>query len=229
MKAGQRSYGSNGLQNMLFPLEYMYMTQGEYQYTYSHNGTYAMDFQGWGANGRVYHCPYYAPFDCTCVAKWGSNSPMAVWQSNNEVNFVDGTHGYACIGFVHDNNINSIHVGDTKRMGDVIGHTGTYGNVTGDHVHIEVKKGKYTGYYKNSHGVYQLKNENHLYDLMGVNNTVLTKDYYVNHQGTTVHYNWRSFSGVVPPHPPTPHPPTTWEKKEGYPWYTLTSKKLHRM
>ena len=223
MISGQKSYGSNGKQNFLFPLEYMYLSQGEYQYTYSHNGTYAMDFIGWGANGRINHCPYYAPFDCKCVAKWGSKSPMAVWQSIDEVNFVDGTTGYATIGFCHDNNLPSIVVGATRRQGDVIGHTGTYG-ASADHVHMEVKKGKYTGYYKNSYGVYQLKNENHIYDCVGVNNTVLYKDYYVNHQGTTITYNWRTFSGVVPPIPPIPH-----KKEHKYPWYTLTSKKLHRM
>lgn len=222
MKAGQKSYGSNGLQNFLFPLEYMYITQGEYQYTYSHDGTYAMDFQGWGANGRVYNCPYYAPFDCTCVAKWGSNSPMLVWQSDKEVNFADGTSGYACIGFVHDDNTPHIRVNDKRTQGQVIGHTGTYGNVTGDHVHIEVKRGKYNGYYKNSYGIYQLKEEAHLYTLIGVNDTVLTKDYYVNHQGVRIDYDWRLFSGGITPPQPV-------HRKHKFPWYIYTSKKLHRM
>ena len=222
MKAGQKSYGSNGLQNFLFPLEYMYITQGEYQYTYSHDGTYAMDFQGWGANGRVYNCPYYAPFDCTCVAKWGSSSPMLVWQSDKEVNFVDGTSGYACIGFVHDDHTARIRVGDKCKQGQVIGHTGTYGNASGDHVHIEVKRGKYAGYYKNNYGVYQLQAEAHLYTLIGVNNTVLTKDYYVNHQGTRIDYDWRLFSGGITPPQPV-------HRKHKFPWYIYTSKKLHRM
>lgn len=223
MIAGQKSYGSNGLQNMLFPLEYMYLTQGEYSHTATHNGTYAMDFQGWGKNGRVYNCPYYAPFDCECVAKWGSKSPMVVWQSLNEVNFVDGTSGYACIGVVHDDNTPSIRVGITKRMGDELGRTGTYGNAYGDHVHIEVKKGKYSGYYQNNSGVWQLKNENHLYDLMGINDTVIVKDYYVNYNDQRVNYPWRSFSGVVPP------TPSSEKKKHKFPWYMYNSKKLHRM
>lgn len=227
MIAGQKSYGSNGKQNMLFPLEYMWLTQGEYSHTATHNGTYAMDFQGEGKNGRVYRCPYYAPFDCTVVAKWGKNSPMIVWQSDNEVNFVDGTSGYACIGFVHDDHTASIRVGDKRKQGQVIGHTGTYGKAYGDHVHIEVKKGKYSGYYQNSYGEFQLRNPNHLYDLIGVNNTVLVHDYYINHAGNRVNYPWREFSGVTPP---TPQPTPTGEKtKKGYPWYVITSKKLHRM
>lgn len=219
MIAGQKSVGSNNADNSLFPLEYMYITQGEYEYTYSHNGTYAMDFQGWGANGRVYNCPYYAPFDCHCVAIWGSTSPMVVWQSDNPVNYVDGRVDYMCIGFVHDNNISSFRVGDTRSQGDVIGHTGTYGNVTGDHVHIEVARGLYAGYYQNSQGVWQLRNEYHLYDALGVNDTVLVKDYYINHQDVRVDYPWEEFQDI-PPVPPTP----TYSKKSKFPWVLYANK-----
>ena len=44
MLAGQTGYGSNGKQNFLFPLDDMYLTQGSYTATYSHDGCYAMDF-----------------------------------------------------------------------------------------------------------------------------------------------------------------------------------------
>ena len=223
MLAGQKSYGSNGYQNFLFPLEIMWMTQGEYQYTYSHNGCYAMDFQGaqYNSNNQVvrrYHCPYYAPFDCTCVAKWGSSSPMVVWQSDNPVNVInDSIPTICCIGFCHDDNLGSIHVGDHKLQGDVIGHTGTYGASAGaDHVHIEAKRGAYNGYYQNSQGVYMLRDSTHLYNLMGVNDTDLYKDYYVNHQGTRVNYNWREFTDIGPT-PPTPTPTTKKEHK--FPWW----------
>ena len=46
MQAGQTGVGLNGKQNFLFPLEIMWLTQGCYEYTYSHDHTYAMDFQG---------------------------------------------------------------------------------------------------------------------------------------------------------------------------------------
>ena len=51
MLAGQKGYGLNGLQNFLFPMENMYITQGSYTATYSHNGCYAMDFDGY-LNGQ---------------------------------------------------------------------------------------------------------------------------------------------------------------------------------
>ena len=216
MLAGQKGYGANGLQNFLFPLDYLYITQGSYYYTYSHNGCYAMDFVG-----TTSHYPYYAPFDCHCVAKWGSSSPQVVWQSNNEVNFIDGTTGYACIGFNHDNNIPNIHVGDTKLQGEVIGHTGTYGGV-GDHVHIEAKKGTYQGYHQNSQGVYMLTGSTWLYDLFGVNDTTLAKTYYDNHNGQRVYYTFRDFT-INLPYPPTPPIPVIREGK--FPW-VLYAKKL---
>ena len=229
MLANQTSYGTNGYQNFLFPLEIMWMTQGEYEYTYSHNGCYAMDFQGAKKNSqgnvvREYNCPYYAPFDCTCVAKWGSNSPMAVWQSDDLVNTINySTPTKCCIGFCHDDNLPNIHVGDHKLQGQVIGHTGTYG-ASGDHVHIEVVRGTYNGYYQNSHGVYMLRDSTHLYDLMGVNDTVLYKDYYVDHQDQTIHYNWREFTNIGPTPPgPTPVYPTRRESE--FPW-VLYARKL---
>lgn len=218
MQAGEKGYGSNGLQNFLFPLDEMYITQGSYAYTYSHNGCYAMDFVGWAnGTGQINNYPYYAPFDCHCVAKWGSNSPQVVWQSDHEVNFIDGTTGYACIAFNHDNNLPNIHVGDTCLQGDVIGHTGTYGGV-GDHVHIEAKKGTYDGYHQNSQGVYMLTNSTWLYDLMGVNDTTIYKNYYDNHNNQRVYYTFNSFA-INLPYPPI----TTFKKK--FPW-VLYARKL---
>lgn len=226
MLAGQTGYGANGKQNFLFPIDEMYLTQGSYTATYSHNGCYAMDFVGWSSStGQINIYPYYAPFDCTLVARWGSSSPMVVWQSNNEVNFVDGTVGYACIGFVHDNDVTTYPIGLTKRQGELIGHTGTYGAPGSPHVHIEAKKGTYDGYHQNNQGVWMLTNSTWLYDLMGVNDTTLYKTYYVNHNNVRVDYPWQTFSINNPQPSPTP----SVVKKDKFPWYIITSKKLHRM
>ena len=224
MLAGETMVGSNGKEDFLFPLEDMYLTQGSYTATYSHNGCYAMDFQGWSNGHRVYQCPYYAPFSCSIVAIWGSTSPMIVWQSDNEVNFVDGTTDYACIGFVHDNNTPTFHVGDHRNQGELIGHTGTYGNAAGDHVHIEAKKGTYSGYHRNSQGVYMLTGSTWLYKLIGVNDTVLTKTYYVNHNNVKVQYPWREFSDTPQP----PYPPYIWTGRKKFPWVLYARKFRHR-
>lgn len=212
MRAGQKSRGGNGYQNALFPLSFMYMTQGEGNNSYSHNGTYAMDFAGYGVNGVMTNCPYYAPFDCTCVAIWGSTSPMIVWESNDKVNYVDGTLDYMTIGFVHDDNTPSFHVGDTRSQGDVIGHTGTYGTAVGDHVHIEVAKGQYAGYRQNSYGIYMLRNPYHIYNALGINDTIIIKDYYVDQQGNTITYPW-SYFGLYSPYPKSKFPWVIYARK----------------
>ena len=219
MIAGQTMRGSNGKQNFLFPLDEMYLTQGSYEYTYSHNGCYAMDFVGWNGTNQVANYPYYAPFDCTLVAIWGSTSPMLVWQSDSEVNFVDGTTGYACIGFCHDDNIPSFNIGDTRSQGDIIGHTGTYG-ASGDHVHIEAKKGIYEGYNQNSQGVYMLTNSTWLYKLMGLNNTTIYKDYYINSNNVRVDYPWENF-------PDSPLPP--FLNRGNFPWVLYARKLRNKM
>lgn len=200
MIAGQTSIGRNGLENFLFPLDEMYITQGSYTATYSHNGCYAMDFVGWSnSTGQINTYPYYAPFSCHLVAKWGSSSNyQAVWQSDGPINFIDGTTGYGCVAFNHDPTIPSYSIGDRKRQGEQIGTTGEYGAPGSPHIHIEAKKGTYDGYHQNAQGVWMLTNSTWLYDLMGVNDTILYKTYYVNHDGNRIDYPWREFTNIGP-------------------------------
>lgn len=182
MLANHTYVGSNGKQNAVFPLEYMYLTQGE-NGSYSHKGTYAMDFQGMSSpSTRQYNCPYYAPCDMTLVAISDNASHSYVYTSNSEVNFVDGTSGYLTLLVAHDSI--SYSVGRIVAQGYMLGRTGTYGNVTGDHVHMEAKKGQYEGCHYNSDGVYMLTNSTHIYDLLGVDDTILLVD---------GGYNWRDF------------------------------------
>lgn len=216
MRANQKGYGTNNKQNFLFPLTDLYLTQGYGTDTYSHNGTYAMDFAGYYNGLRMANAPYYAPFDCTCVAKWGSIGQRVVWTSDYPVNFVDGTTDYATIEFVHDDNAPSINVGDHKLQGEVIGHTGTYSptTVTGDHVHIEAKKGTYEGHHENSYGVYMLTNSRPLTDLIGVNDTQILHSEY---RGVT--YTWYQFATN------TPDPTGSSNFKKPFPWFIISGKK----
>lgn len=195
--------GQNGKQNTVFPFEFMYLTQGELTTgtQTSHNGSYAMDFQGmYNVSTRRLRCPYYAPVDLTLVAIADANAHSYVYTSDNEVNFVDGTSGYFTILVAHDNT--SYSVGRKVKQGFELGRTGTYGIHTGDHVHIEVKKGQYEGCHTNSDGVYMLTNSTHLYDLIGVDDTVLLVD---------GGYNWREFGD-------TPIPPTPTSRRNKFPW-----------
>ena len=206
MLANHTYVGQNGKQNTVFPLEFMYLTQGEGG-SYSHAGSYAMDFQGMSSpTTRAYRCPYYAPVDLTLVAIADSQNHGYAYTSNSQVNFIDGTSDYFTIMVLHDND--SYSVGRVVAQGYELGKTGTYGNVTGDHVHIEVKKGQYEGLIQNSQGVWMLKNSTHLYDLFGVNDTVLLVD---------GGYNWQEFGDS-----PTP---ITSVRKNNFPWVLYARRK----
>lgn len=207
MIAYETSVGSNGYQNLLFPLPYIYISQGEGG-SYSHEGTYNIDFLGWGANGRIYHCPYYAPCDLKC--KYVSASGV-VWESVNMVNFIDGTLDYITLNVVHDNRNTDHYAGEIITQGNLLGYTGTKGNATGDHVHINVSKGLNNYQYQNQYGNWMFTNSYHIYNAMGVNDTVIVQGY---------GYNWRSFTpGPTPPGPTPPIPPISYTHKTHFKFY----------
>lgn len=167
MIANERLIANDGYEVLLFPLEYMNISQDEYG-SYSHSGILAIDFLGWGVNGRILRCPYYAPCSCTCIASTGSEN--RIWQSNNKVHLADGSLSYVCWVQAHDNN--PLPVGTVLNQGDLLGHTGTEGNVTGDHVHFNFALGNYDGWDSGTN-YRQLKNSIHIYSATYINNTVI--------------------------------------------------------
>ena len=188
MRAGQRLIADDGYEVMLFPLEYMYMSQDEGG-SYSHLYTYSIDFLGWGSAGRVYHCPYYAPCSCKCVQASNTGSNRRVYQSLNKVHCPDGYFGIVCFDCVHDNNpITSLNQRLTQ--GDLMGHTGTAGNVTGDHLHFNTAENTFQGFYDVGTGHYQLVGATHIYDTCYVNDTTILEGY---------NHNWREYNGGVTP------------------------------
>ena len=197
MRAGETLI-SNNHQVSLFPLSYMNISQGEGG-SYSHQGSYAMDFLGWDSNGRLLNCPYYAPFDCHVVSH---ASYYNVWQSDDEVITPRGLQ-YVSFAVIHDDNPPSL--GTYKRQGEIIGHTGTNTSpngtpVTGDHVHIVGCNGLYTGWINNGH---DLANREHLYNLFFINDTVLINP---------SNYNWVIFNGDID------------RKKYKFKWVLYTNK-----
>ena len=184
MRAGQTLVDNSGTEVSLFPLAYMNISQGEGG-SYSHQGSYAIDFIGWDANGRVLECPYYAPFSCKVVQH---TTYYNVWQSLNQVITPSGKK-YVSFVVMHDANPPAL--GTVASQGDLIGHTGTQPSpggspVTGDHVHIDGANGTFAGWMAGGH---DLVNRNHLYNLMYVNDTVLINSY---------GYNWQTYSGGHP-------------------------------
>lgn len=198
MIANQRLVANDGKEVMLFPLEYMNISQPEGG-SYSHAGTLQIDFMGWDANGRVYNCPYYAPCTCRCVATTDASTNNRVYQSTSEVHLADGTLGYVTFEMAHDN-FPAHGVGEIIQQGALLGHTGTATNV-GDHMHFQCARGTYAGWVQNSYGNWMLRNEMHIYDACYVNDTTI-----IDGEG----YNWRTYDGPIEP--------TEDEKKHKFPW-----------
>lgn len=188
MTPNQRLYDTQGNEVCLFPLEYLYLSQGE------HN-LYAMDFLGWNANGRVYDCPCYAPFSGQVVYT-GNDHNMIYW-SSNPVRLVDGTLSDVSILVAHSMTAPA-SVGTNFTQGDLWYHTGNYGYSTGDHLHMEVA----LGHVMWDSGGTHLKDPTHMFNVMGTNDTTISHG---------LDYDWRDYEGGV-----TPTPTTFFETK--FPW-----------
>lgn len=188
---------SDGNEVALFPMEYLYMSQGEHQ-------LYALDFLGWNANGRVYNCPCYAPFSCRVT--YTGNDHNMICQSLNKVRFVDGTLDYATVLVAHSMTAPP-RLGTIFTQGDLWYHTGNYGQSTGDHLHMEVAKGRVSW----AVGGLHLKNPYHMWNMFAKNNTVIS-----NGMGL----NWRNYEGGV-----TPTPSSKDKKQNGFKW-VLYARKL---
>ena len=221
MRPAQRLIASDGYEVALFPMEYMYITQGEMMpdTSWSHYNTYNMDFWGYGEYGQFDNCPLYAPVSCHVVALWDYTGTHTVtFQSDNLVHFADGSLDIMTFEFTHAVSPPYHTIGDSIGQGELIYYTGTYGKgqagTYGDHVHICCGKGAYDGYTQRVGGHYDLTNRWHLYDSLYINDTIIAYD---GHS-----YPWKTWDGPVPPTPtPTPRP------KSHFPW-VLYAKKLRK-
>ena len=205
MRPFERLVADDGYEVMLFPLEYINISQPEGG-SYSHAGTLQIDFLGWGTNGRVLRCPYYAPCTCTCVATTDASTNNRVWQSTRAVHLADGTMGFVTFEMAHDN-FPPHNVGDTVQQGELLGRTGTSPNV-GDHMHFQCARGTYAGWEQvPPDNNWQLKNEMHIYDACYVNDTTIIDG---------ENYNWRTYDGPIEPEEE--------EKKKRFPWVLYARK-----
>lgn len=210
MIAGQTLRASDNKEVALFPMPYMNMSQDEGG-DYSHTGTYNIDLLGWDANGRVYQAPIYAPCTMKVVATDltynGGNT--VTFESTDVVHLPNGQLDYLTISFGHDNNPPYTTIGTIVTQGSLCYHTGTYGNVTGDHVHTCVGQGHYQGITQRSSGNWDLTNRIHYWDGVYVNGTVIIQGY---------SHNWKTFT-------PTPVPSYGGaRKRRGFKWVLYANK-----
>ena len=192
MKRNQK-ITKNGYQMLGFPMEYMNITQGNNVGT--HIGTNALDNAGKDAGID----PTFAPCDMHLVAYDSQANGNAVFfESNQPVLFRDGTVNYATFMFIHDNSISDIvsyaNAGNTWKQGQEFGDEGTTGYATGNHVHMEVAKGKFQYMYaRNGYGTYYLPNN------VSADTAFVTDGTTIINRNTFI--NWAS-SDVIPDNKP---------------------------
>jgi hypothetical protein len=122
----------------------------------THIDSYAFDEAG--SDGGIDYL--IAPFTGT-IKKIYTSDANEVWlESNGKVKYADDTEDYMTIMLAHDNDVSNLKVGQVIKQGQRFYEEGTKGQATGNHVHIECAKGKFTGtgWHKNSAGYWSINN-----------------------------------------------------------------------
>ena len=139
------------MQNAKFPMEILRVTQGYgfsvdgvSAYTFSHSKQYALDLGG-RDGGKDW---LYAPFDCVVKRIYGIYN--AVWfQSTDKVMCADGVARILVMMCIHMNNSDKralgLYAGKRLAQGDRCYREGVAGYATGNHVHMEIGEGPFTG------------------------------------------------------------------------------------
>lgn len=199
VQAGQTLVASDGHEVCLFPMDMLYITQLSGPSSLSHCCGHPIDIVG---NTPQY--PLYAPFSCHLVWSYPDGNERS-YTSDNPVwyatpNGNGWTLGYVTVCYTHQNNP------PTKtsfKQGEVIAHTGTAGNVTGDHCHLDQSTLPNVG--NVSYGV-TCAYGNLCYALDG--STDPTKIYFINDTNVvqTLGLNFESWEGGQPGPGPEPEP-----------------------
>ena len=183
------NYNGQPVQLCVFPLPELNMTQ-DIGGSYSHAGSQAMDCVG--TSNRA---PLYASADN--LFKWiyypgESAGNEQIFQSSQPVLTPSGL-SYVRFLLVHCNNpLPVTQIDALTQQGDLWYYTGTAGNVTGDHVHINVGKGQFDPtvfpLVENPQGVWELIDEASPVDIFFVNDTQVIQGY---------NHNWQTYSEPI--------------------------------
>lgn len=143
------------MEKAVLMMDYLNVTQKAYN-NFSHKGDCALDIAG-KDGGRD---DLKAPF--TGVIKRIYTNCNAVWlESKEKVKYADGTEDYMTLLVCHDNSVTSLYVGKTVTQGSVFYQEGTKGYATGNHIHLTISKGKFTGsgWHQNEYGTWIANNQ----------------------------------------------------------------------
>lgn len=154
----------------------------------SHEGTMAIDCYGKDQNQD----PCYAPCTMKCIYKDSfEHGNACFFESTSEVLLANGEKSIVSMLFIHDNDISDISINTPINQGALFFHEGTAGEASGNHVHIEVKKGKiptdasHYPYELNSKGRYMIPDPMHTWDAFYINYTSI---------GYAFNYNFKIYN-----------------------------------
>ncbi len=156
------------MEKPIFPSNYMRITQGYMEG--SHQDSYAIDNAD--KDGGISNL--YAPFT-GIIKKIYPNDANEVWlESEDVVEYPDGTKDYMTMMFAHANDIQNLFVGKRLRQKEVFYKEGTKGNATGNHCHIECGRGKFTGngWHKNKAGYWSINNSKKPEECLWIDETI---------------------------------------------------------
>jgi murein DD-endopeptidase MepM/ murein hydrolase activator NlpD len=202
MIANETLVASDGYEVALFPMPYLYMTQDEGG-DYSHQGTYNIDLVGYNGSSVIAQAPIYAPVSMKVISyhpgDTGGNA--VIFESLDRVHLPNGSLDYMTIMFMHCSTPPYTTVGQTVQQGELCYRTGTYGQVTGDHVHTCVGQGQGGYFVQRASGNWDLSNRIHYWEGVYVNDTTIIVGY---------DHNWQIWDGqpIIPEE----------KKKKGFPW-----------
>ena len=134
----------------------------------SHARNYAVDEAGKDEGiGNI-----IAPFTGV-IKRVYPNDANEVWlESKNKVEYADGTKDYMTILFAHDNSVTSLWEGKEIKQGEVFYQEGTEGKASGNHLHFECGKGKFSGTgWHNDNGSWDINNGKRVDECLWVDDT----------------------------------------------------------
>ena len=131
------------------------VTQGYGNSSSSHKLSYALDLGGKDAGKDGVYAPFDAVITKLYQPKDTKKQATTVWlTSTKKVLSPNGYYGYLTVSITHPEEILKMKLGTKYKQGDLICYEGKTGRATGNHIHLEVAKGKKAGRQRKVSGNY---------------------------------------------------------------------------
>ena len=160
------------MEKPIYPSPYMRITQGFM--TGTHADSYAIDEAGSDTGIDFIVAPFTG-----AIKKIYTGDANDVWiESSEPVIYPDGTVDYMTMMFAHDNDVSNLFVGKVINRGERFYEEGTKGNASGNHVHMECGRGKFTGsgWHKNSAGYWSINNGKNPTECLWIDDSITILD-----------------------------------------------------